>query len=225
VAQCHWSSGNCRARKGTAPIGIERRGMKGGWQMHRGETPAAKRNRGGSIAGVQRMDLLSWRFSRAEIDRLSKLQLDYRERPDVLDLPIEEGRLRFARWLVEHGRLTEDDRVGSWKPPRHEETWCGKGPQRSRPKSAGDIPHRGSDGEPELAGTRRQEREEWCLDRLGVWSWVRRGLAKAAQIGRKLGSWLFLPGRGDPRGPYDPYGGAFPYLDAQWNWMYLRPPW
>ncbi len=199
--------------------------MKGGWQMHRGETPAAKRNRGGSIEGVQRMDLLSWRFSRAEIDRLSKLQLRYRERPDALDLPVEEGRLRFARWLVERGRLTEDDGAGSWKLPRDGETLCGKGLQRSRPKSAGGIPHSGPDGEPELAGVRGHPSGGWRLSLLGVWPWVRQGLAGAAQIGRKLGSWLFLPGEVGIWGPYDPYGSAPPYLDTQWNWIYFRHPW
>jgi len=58
-------------------------------------------------AGIQRLELLWWRFSAAEVQRLSLLQLVQRERPSALDLPLEEGRLRFARWLVATGRLSE----------------------------------------------------------------------------------------------------------------------
>src|SRR5260370_9104868 len=75
--------------------------------MHFRKTPPARHDDNDSPAGVQRLELLWWRFSAAETQRLSALQLLQRERPNALDLPLEECRLRFARWLIEHGRLSE----------------------------------------------------------------------------------------------------------------------
>lgn len=57
---------------------------------------------------IKRMELLMWHFNAAEVDRLIKCQLRYRQRLDALDLPVDLYRLRFARWLVEQGKLTED---------------------------------------------------------------------------------------------------------------------
>src|SRR5258706_15492590 len=79
--------------------------------MHFRKTRAARRKQqdapAPAPAGIQRLELLWWRFSAAEVQRLSLLQLVQRERPSALDLPLEEGRLRFARWLVATGRLSE----------------------------------------------------------------------------------------------------------------------
>jgi hypothetical protein len=78
--------------------------------MHFRKTPAARRKQqddASAPAGIQRLELLWWRFSAAEVQRLSLLQLVQRERPSALDLPLEECRLRFARWLVATGRLSE----------------------------------------------------------------------------------------------------------------------
>lgn len=58
--------------------------------------------------GIERMELLKDRFDAAEINRLITRQTRYRERIDALDLPADLNRLRFARWLVENGKLTED---------------------------------------------------------------------------------------------------------------------
>jgi hypothetical protein len=41
-------------------------------------------------------------FTEAEIDRLIQLRHDYRA-----DVPLDYSRLRFARWLVQTGRLTD----------------------------------------------------------------------------------------------------------------------
>src|SRR5258706_9657349 len=80
--------------------------------MHFRKTRAARHNPhdAPAPAGIQRLELLWWRFSAAEVQRLSRLQLVQRERPSALDLPLEEGRLRFARWLVATGRLSEPTR-------------------------------------------------------------------------------------------------------------------
>ena len=59
----------------------------------------------GPMDGVQRLELLSRRFSSAEIDHLSRLQLRHWERPEALDMPVEESRWLFARWLLEHAKI------------------------------------------------------------------------------------------------------------------------
>lgn len=61
----------------------------------------------GSIEDVRRMDLIRWRFSAAEIERLIKWQQRYREGQVPRDLPLDAYRLHFARWLVERGKLSE----------------------------------------------------------------------------------------------------------------------
>jgi hypothetical protein len=38
------------------------------------------------------------------------LQAQHRMQPNRLDMPADGCRLRFARWLVEHGRISEDMR-------------------------------------------------------------------------------------------------------------------
>lgn len=76
--------------------------------MHDKEMPAVTEGLLGSAQGIERIDLLVWRFSSAEIERLSEWQLRIRARADVLDLPLDELRLRFARWLVNHGKLSEN---------------------------------------------------------------------------------------------------------------------
>src|SRR5260370_41069686 len=80
----------------------DRTGRTGRWPMHFRKTRAARRNPqdtpapAPAPAGIQRLELLWWRFSAAEVQRLSLLQLVQRERPSARDLPLEEGRLRFA---------------------------------------------------------------------------------------------------------------------------------
>src|SRR5258707_12379028 len=75
--------------------------------MHNKETQAAWSNQNESPEGVQRLELLMLRFSEAEIQSLSLLQLVHRPRPNALDQPVEECGLRFARWLGDNGRLSE----------------------------------------------------------------------------------------------------------------------
>src|SRR5260370_21746377 len=88
----------------------DRTGRTGRWPMHFRKTRAARRNPqdtpAPAPAGIQRLELLWWRFSAAEVQRLSLLQLVQRERPSARDLPLEECRLRFARWLAATRRLS-----------------------------------------------------------------------------------------------------------------------
>jgi hypothetical protein len=48
------------------------------------------------------------RFTSEEGQRLIALRQRLALRPTPVDLDIDERRLQFARWLVEHGRLSED---------------------------------------------------------------------------------------------------------------------
>lgn len=90
--------------------------------MHHEEASAARNvTNSDPEEGIQRLELLGWRFSSAEIDNLSRLQRHYRERPEAIDLPLEECRWWFARWLVEHGKIGEGDGVEfSARPPGNE---------------------------------------------------------------------------------------------------------
>ena len=178
-------------------------------------------------AGIQRLELLWWRFSAAEVQRLSLLQLVQRERPSALDLPLEEGRLRFARWLVATGRLSEQTecrREGGhlagqlWAPeavgPAAGEAavevlaWAGAGPAaRAR------LPAEEPSGEPpsqESAQGNRPPAEGRRL-LLGAWCQLRRGMAKVAALGRVLGRLDDLSDAGGPWGPYGTWGPYGPY--------------
>lgn len=47
-------------------------------------------------------------FSRREIERLSHLRKTYRMKTQVEDQPqMDLSHLQFIRWLVEHGKLSE----------------------------------------------------------------------------------------------------------------------
>lgn len=196
-------------------------------QMHNKEAPAAERDAGRSLTGVLRTDLLLWRFSGDEIDRLSKLQLRYRAQPDRLDLPLDECRLRFARWLVEHGRMGEDDDTAFKGPPWEEEMSGASGEswrQGSQPPSPRGTPPGHPDGEAAPASACLEGRANTHLRPLGVWSWLRHSGTGAAGSGRGPGSLRRLLGEGGPWAwdPHDPYGNARSYEDAQWLWMRFR---
>jgi hypothetical protein len=49
-------------------------------------------------------------FTPAEIARLEALRKHYRTHPEPIGASIDVCRLKFARWLVQHGRLSE----GPW---------------------------------------------------------------------------------------------------------------
>ena len=52
------------------------------------------------------LSLRAWGFSAREADRLVALRLRYL-RSGFREMTDEQKRLRFARWLVDHGQLTE----------------------------------------------------------------------------------------------------------------------
>ena len=203
--------------------------------MHIRETQAAQRSQDEAPEGIQRLELLAWRFTAAEIQSLSLLQLVHIQRPNALDQPLEEGRLKFARWLVEQGRLSED--VGSGpevQPPAADASILvpgqGNALTPSREISSGDQA-----GEPKEKNAEENAQEESSEQRhfmlLGAWSRVRCGMAKVADCGRKLGRLVFLPEDGDPGRPYgsyDPYdsrglyGGVRWVTEDPWYWMRLR---
>ncbi len=48
-------------------------------------------------------------FTPEELARLNALRTNFRSRAEYLERVIDEARLEFARWLVEHGKLSEGD--------------------------------------------------------------------------------------------------------------------
>ncbi|HZC79404.1 MAG TPA: hypothetical protein VE258_16740 [Ktedonobacterales bacterium] len=210
--------------------------------MHNKETQAARRNQGESAAGVQRLELLWWRFSEGEIQRLSVLQLVHRERPNALDLPLEECRLRFARWLFETGRLSE--RAGcrlEGQPWAQEAEGQAVGEaaevlrrQAAVPAAHASLPADERSGEPPPPSAQRRRPAEGRLILLGAWSRIRRGMARVAAFGRELGRMDYLSDEGrtwgpyspwnpyGPYGPHGPYGSARSVADDPWLWMRFR---
>lgn len=192
--------------------------------MHKTPTKDAKRCQDGSPEGVRCLELLSWRFSSAEIERLSRMQLLHRQHPDVLDMPLEESRLRFARWLVEHGRLNEDMESRLEGHSRSAAVSVMVSGQGSESATSDDI----SSGEhmdvlmPVNAPRRGSEHLHRVL--LGAWSRIRRGMGKIAELGRELGRmeypldawWPY-----GPYGPYDPNDGPHSITDDPWFWRHL----
>jgi hypothetical protein len=200
--------------------------------MHNKETQAARRNQDEAPGGIQRLELLMWRFSEAEIQSLSLLQLVRRQRPNALDQPLEEGRLRFARWLVDHGRLSEHVECPLEGQPEEGETsdrsWrpgCSPAPRECLPASdCASVPT--------LEQAPRNRPAEWRLLMFRAWSRVRRGMARMVDSGCEPRQHLdYVPGEGgpeDPCGTYDPYGPRGPYSSLgsvpndPWLWLRFR---
>lgn len=101
-----------RERALADPVAVHRthaRHARERWMRMRGEDkPAAIGGRAGRVEAIKRMDLLAWRFSADEIERLVEWQIRHRTQSDSLDVSVTISRLRFARWLFEHGRIGED---------------------------------------------------------------------------------------------------------------------
>lgn len=59
-----------------------------------------------------KVGLTELHLSPREIRALTALRRRWNQAPDSRDIPAEERRLLFARWMVEHGRLSDDDGSG-----------------------------------------------------------------------------------------------------------------
>jgi hypothetical protein len=207
----------------------------GRWQMHDKTTQAVRRNQERPLEGVQRLELLSWRFSEAEVMNLSLLQLLRRQRPNVLDLPVEASRLQFARWLVEHGRLSEDVPSGAV------ETFCADAAAEASPYTGGAATHGWSvsagdrardaeaedteledlmDAEPQHPALRRiRSVARWCKSKaVACWREMTRPDYPYPPYG--MGSWGTWGPYGvyDPYGPRTPWGSQHPITDSPWYW-------
>ncbi len=55
--------------------------------------------------------MVTGNFTPEELARLNAMRLNFRSRAEYLERVIDEARLEFARWLVEHGKLGEGDGV------------------------------------------------------------------------------------------------------------------
>ena len=216
--------------------------QKGRSRMYEDEAPPATRTQGESLDGIKRLDLLSRRFSEEEIQRLSALQQLRGERPDVLDRSIQEGRLQFVRWLVQHGRLGQGDTTDGEEASLEEESPGAKHPHGSWPTSPGTDAARtraaASAGSasceqvPDHAAENQSDNEKQsgnqCAPLHCVWAWIRTGFARAAGIGSQLGSWVFLPNEAaeiDPLSLRDPNGSPWTYMDDPWPWTHFRSGW
>lgn len=163
--------------------------------MHPIHLPGTRRNHTVSRTGIQRLQLLDWRFSAAEVHRLSLLQMHYRDQPDVVDQPLDTTRLQFARWLAEHGRIGEqvdqveaDNEDPPWddgsrsiaqKPAR-----CSRSLHRSMAESPTDLPAVDANSEPTSERGLFQSAAPWYLTLHGVWSRLRQAIA-GAKMGRE----------------------------------------
>jgi uncharacterized membrane protein YeaQ/YmgE (transglycosylase-associated protein family) len=204
-------------------------------RLRNDEAPVAASSHSDSAQSVQRLDLLSWRFSLPEIESLSALQLRYRERPDSLDMPLDESRLRFARWLVEHGGIGEDDSSSRDKLASNGRTSCESRLQDGIPRLPGDTEDNRSGtpaGEPAPESARESARgkhhQTWRLPLRRVFSRAHPGIGEAAGVDRELEDPEYLLGDGrhwdpsNPWGPWDLYGGSRSQSSAYWFWMGLR---
>jgi hypothetical protein len=203
--------------------------------MHNKETQAARSNQNESPEGIQRLELLMLRFSEAEIQSLSLLQLVHRQRPNALDQPLEECRLRFARWLVDNGRLSEhtecplEGQKGQSEARETAETSSCPGDAPAPHDEC--LPASDCTSEPTRESAQRNRPAEWRLILLRAWSRIRQGVARMADSRRELGQLDYLPGEGGPGDPwstYDPYGPRGPYSSMgsvpndPWLWMRFR---
>lgn len=51
--------------------------------------------------------MLTGNFTPEELARLNALRSNFRSRAEYLERVIDDRRLEFARWLLEHGKLSE----------------------------------------------------------------------------------------------------------------------
>lgn len=199
----------------------------------RDENPSVDQgNQRTPLEGVARPDLLLLRqgFSDAEIQRLSALRLRHRTRPEKPDLSFALCRLQFARWLVEHGALSEEMTCRLEAPPWEEQASVAPEAQ-DRTSGARDGTSDGPrSGEIGSVSGRRGPGKAWQLAVSHAWTRIREGLARFAEV-------AFAPGgdayrRGED-GQWPPYGGAYgsgPYFgnggarlfDSELGRMYWR---
>lgn len=177
-----------------------------------------------------RLDLLSQRFSEAEIQCLSRLQLRHRTSPDKLDLPVDPCRLSFARWLFEHGRLTEEmDRddvaLPHVAPPWEEQASCAPGGQGGMPDATQDPSDGRVGGAPELESGCRKLSNAWRLALSRALSRMRKAVARVGDISSEAGG--MAPPR-DEAGPWTldgrPCGSERPF-DPRLGWIHSREGW
>jgi len=191
--------------------------------MHLQHTPVAKRDHNEPLQGVERLELLFWRFSQSETHSLSMMQLAHRQRPNVLDLPLDECRMRFVRWLVETGRLNEEAADGQ---PQADDGAALALRERATCTALEDASSSVQECAPSLSSPPKAAQEKDLggeepgrarSSLPGARSRVRSGLTKLAAFGRKLGRMLLVPDDnvswGGPYGANDPYSG---YTHFDW---------
>lgn len=181
-----------------------------------------------------RLNLLSQRFSGEEIQRLSRLQLRHRTSPDKLDLPVDPSRLSFARWLFEHGRLTEEMDRADVAPPWEEQVSRAPGGQDGKPDTSQEPSDGHVDGEPELGHVGGEADLESGGQRLiracrlavsRALSRMRKAVASLGEIGSEPGGVVRPRDEADPWTPdVRPFGSERPF-DPRLGWIHGRDGW
>ena len=159
----------------------------------------------GPMRDIQRLGVLSWCFSAVEIDHLSRLQLRHRERPEALDLPIEESRLLFARWLVEHARIGDGELS-------QERAGTANNTRQPMPIAETATRHRDRVQLPEHAKSLG-----WHLRPLRHLARICRGIARSARRRDEAGNVPYVPGEYATwyHGPWDLYSSPRALTTAQ----------
>jgi hypothetical protein len=199
--------------------------------MQNDHAQAAKHSQGDPPDGVQHLELLLRRFSPAEIQCLSLLQLLLRQRPSALDFPLEEPRLQFARWLVEHGQLSEDVGASEESPVPPQPTPDEMRPQGGAPGPSRTLLSAATSREPPVDTTWTIAGERW-LGRLSrVWYALRRGITRVANVAHEVERRDDAPRKGPPwsthgtdgpNRPRSPGGAAHPSSNVPWLWTRFR---
>lgn len=196
--------------------------------MHDENPSVGNGNQRTSLEGVARSNLLRKHFSDAEIQRLCALQLRRRTRPETTDVSLDLCRLQFARWLVEHGALSEEMNrrleVLPWKEPASvasEAQGCTSSPRDGT--SHGPL----RDEVAPVSGRRRASKE-WQLALQHTWTRIRNALARAAEIAFVPDGAAYRRGESGPWPPYwssyssGIYYGSERLFESEHGQMYLR---
>jgi hypothetical protein len=199
--------------------------------MQNNHAQAAKHSQGDPPDGVQRLELLLRRFSPAEIQCLSLMQLLLRQRPSALDFPLEEPRLQFARWLVEHGQLSED-RGTRQEGPASAEAVPGEGrPHGGAPGPSSTLLSAATSDEPPADSAWRIRGERWLGTLSHAWFALRQRITEVTTFGREVDCTDDAPREGPPwstqgtaapNRPRGPGGAARQSSNVPWLWTRLR---
>jgi hypothetical protein len=195
--------------------------------MSQEEPPVSRhlqQDRQDSYEGAAQKGMLGCRLSKGEIQSLLVLRLRWQQAPDACDLPADEPRLQFARWLVEHGKLSEGEGSRAHEPVCSGADVSPDSPREHEPVCVKDIP---SELEGCSTDERPQDQSQQSLCTVGMR--IRQSLARIGAVGRKVATWLFVPSEPWDRsyGLYGPYPHVSPWscMEDPLFWRHFGSGW